>query len=57
MALAKLQAGAKPELLTVMQSFELGGTGKTVALSFTVPTDVFDVIGAVANKAMTPRDH
>jgi hypothetical protein len=36
------------------QSLELGGTGKTVALSFAVPAEVFDVIGAVANKAMKP---
>jgi hypothetical protein len=57
MALAKLQAGSKPELLAMMRSLELGGTGKTVALSFTVPAEVFDVIGAVANKAMKPRAH
>ena len=29
----------------MMQSLELGGTGKTVALSFAVPAEVFDVIG------------
>ena len=44
-ALAKLQAGAKPEYQAVLQSLELGGTGKTVALSFSVPIEVFDVIG------------
>jgi hypothetical protein len=49
LALAKLGAGAKPELQTVMQSLELGGTGKTVSLSFVVPAELFDVIGAVAN--------
>ena len=27
----------------MMQSLELGGTGKTVALSFAVPAEVFDV--------------
>ena len=30
LALAKLQAGAKPEIQAMMQSLELGGTGKTV---------------------------
>lgn len=55
MALAKLQSGAKPELQAMIQSLELGGTDKTVALSFTVPSEVFDVIGAVANKAVKPR--
>jgi hypothetical protein len=49
LALAKLGAGAKPELQTVMQSLELGGTGKTVSLSFVVPAELFDVIGAAAN--------
>src|SRR5205823_3788380 len=44
MALAKLQAGAKPEYQAVLQSLELGGTGKTVALSFSVPVEVFDAI-------------
>ena len=48
MALAKMQAGSKPELQAMMSSLELGGTGKTVALSFSVPAEVFDVIGAAA---------
>jgi len=29
----------------MMQSLELTGTGKTVALSFDVPAQIFDVIG------------
>ena len=57
MGLAKLQSGAKPELQAMMQSLELGGTGKTVALSFVVPAEVFDVIGAVANHAVKPQGH
>jgi hypothetical protein len=57
MALAKLSAGSKPELQLMMQSLELGGTGKTVALSFSVPAEVFDIInGAAANKAK-PEAH
>ena len=50
MALAKMQAGTRPDIQTMMQSLELGGTGKTVALSFVVPSEVFDVIGAAAGK-------
>jgi hypothetical protein len=46
LALAKMQSGSKPELQTMIQSLELGGTGKTVSLSFTVPGEVFDLIGA-----------
>jgi len=48
LALAKLGAGAKPELQAAMQSLELGGSGKTVSLSFAVPAELFDVIGAAA---------
>jgi hypothetical protein len=47
MALAKMQSGSKPELQAMVQSLELGGTGKTVALSFTVPAQVFDAVGAL----------
>jgi hypothetical protein len=28
-----------------MQSLELGGAGKTVALSFSVPAEIFDMLG------------
>jgi hypothetical protein len=49
LALAKLGSGAKPELQAVMQSLELAGTGKTVSLSFAVPAELFDVIGAMGN--------
>ena len=50
LALAKLGANAKPELQAMMQSLELGGTGKTVILTFAVPAELFDVIGAIANQ-------
>jgi hypothetical protein len=49
LALAKMQSGSKPEVQTMMQSLELGGTGKTVSLSFTVPSEVFDLISAFGN--------
>jgi hypothetical protein len=48
LALAKIGSNAKPELQTMMQSLELGGSGKTVSLSFSVPAELFDVIGAAA---------
>jgi hypothetical protein len=50
MALGKLQAGSRPEVQTMMQSLELGGTGKTVALSFTVPSEIFDAVAALGKK-------
>jgi hypothetical protein len=50
MALAKMQVGSNPEYQTMMQSLELGGTGKTVALSFAIPAEVFDIIGHKVGK-------
>jgi hypothetical protein len=53
MALGKLQAGSNPQVQLMVNSLELGGTGKTVALSFAVPAEVFDAVSAMAprNKA------
>ena len=48
LALVRLGSNAKPELQAMMQSLELGGSGKTVSLSFAVPAELFDVIGAAA---------
>ncbi len=51
LALAKLQATSRPELQAVVQSLELGGDARTVALSFSVPGTVFDLIHPAAEKA------
>jgi hypothetical protein len=50
-ALATLGAGSKPELKTVVQSLELSGTGKTVALRFSVPGRILDLV----TPAMLPK--
>jgi len=42
LALAKMQAGSRPEFQALAQSLELGGTGQTVALSFDIPLQIFD---------------
>jgi hypothetical protein len=47
LALAKLQAGKQPEVQTVLQSIQLSGSGRTVALSFQVPSEF---IQTIANK-------
>jgi len=47
-ALGKLQTSAHPELQTLFQSFQLGGAGNTVALSFDVPASLLDVLGPMA---------
>src|SRR5262249_46706333 len=39
LALARMQAGQKPEFDTLLRSVQLSGTGKTVAISFEVPSE------------------
>ena len=53
-ALGKMQAGSRPDVQALMQSLELGGTGKTVALSFNVPAEIFEAVAAAAGSRM-PR--
>jgi hypothetical protein len=48
LALARLQTSSKPEVQRFVQSLELSGTGRTVALSVDVPSQVFDAVGAIA---------
>jgi hypothetical protein len=56
LALAKLQAGSRPELQTLMQSLDLGGAGTTVALSFSLPVEMFDRLGAAVGQGiLKPR--
>jgi hypothetical protein len=51
LALVRMQAGNKPEMQAMVQSLQLSGTGKTVALSFQVPADF---INAMASKHQKP---
>ena len=51
LALAKMQAGSNAAITATVQSLQLGGTGKTVALSFDIPEAVFDVISAARGGA------
>lgn len=46
LALARMQAGAKPEIQTIVNSLELTGEGRNVALRFSVPADVIDTFSA-----------
>ena len=60
MGLVKLQAPSQPALDSVVRSLELGGTGKTVTLSFEVPLAAFDTLAAArkaAQPAPTPLNH
>jgi hypothetical protein len=52
LALARMQAGSKPEFDSLLRSVQLSGTGKTVAISFEVPSEF---IQAMSSK-MKPVD-
>jgi hypothetical protein len=45
LALAKMQTASRPELQLAVQSLEIGGENTTVSLSFSVPAQVFDLLG------------
>jgi hypothetical protein len=57
MALAKLQAGSQPDLQPLVQSLELGGSGKTVALSFSLPAQVLELLPSSKKAAGTQKAH
>jgi hypothetical protein len=44
LALAKMQASAKPEFDGLLRSVQLSGTGKTVAISFEVPSELIQAM-------------
>lgn len=47
MALARMQGGNQPGVGDFMNSLQLGGQGKTVSLSFSLPPAVLDALGAM----------
>jgi hypothetical protein len=51
LALAKMQANSQPEMQALVNSLQLSGTGKTVALSFRVPSQLIDSLAAAKQKA------
>ena len=51
LALAKMQSNTQPELQALVNSLQLTGTGKTVALSFQVPSQVIDSLANAKQKA------
>ncbi len=46
-ALAKLQAGANPQLQSMIQSLDIGGDDKTVSLTFSVSGVMIDSLGVI----------
>jgi hypothetical protein len=45
-ALAKMHAGQHPEIQTLVQSLQLGGSANTVALSFDLPLELFEALAS-----------
>lgn len=45
-ALARMQTSSKPDLENMLKMIQLGGEGRTVSLSFAVPSDVLDMLMA-----------
>jgi hypothetical protein len=50
LALAKLQASSRPEFQGLVQSFQLGGSGTSVSVSFDLPVQLVDALGAFARE-------
>jgi hypothetical protein len=48
MAMVKMQAGSQPGMKAMVDSLQLGGEGKTVAVAFQVPSEVFEALEAAA---------
>ncbi len=44
LALARMQTSGRPEFASMLESLQLGGTGKTVALSFDLPPAMLDTL-------------
>ena len=44
LALAKMQSSSQPELRSMVDSLQLSGDGKNVAISFTLPSELFDAL-------------
>ena len=55
-ALARMQAGQHAELGAALDGLQLGGEGRTVSLSFSVPSEMIDALGALrAERPRLPR--
>lgn len=50
LAMAKLQAGSRPGMQQMVESLQLSGEGKTVALAFNIPSEFFDALEAMAKQ-------
>ena len=47
LAMAKMQAGSRPEIKSVVDSLQLTGDGKNISLAFSLPTELLDALEAM----------
>ncbi|HQZ38773.1 MAG TPA: hypothetical protein PLH72_07010 [Vicinamibacterales bacterium] len=50
LAMARLQAGSRPGMQQMVDSLQLTGEGTTVALAFSIPSEFFDALEAMAKQ-------
>ena len=50
LALARLQSGQNAQIRGMINSLQLGGTGKTVSLTFELPSDVINALAALQQR-------
>lgn len=50
LAMARLQSGSRPGIQQLVDSLQMSGDGKTVALTFNIPSEFFDALEAMAKQ-------
>jgi hypothetical protein len=55
MALGRLQSGQHAEIAELLNSVQLSGEGKTVSLSFSLPSEIIDALGALRAQRARPQ--
>ena len=55
MALGRLQTGQHPEVAAFLDTVQLSGDGKTVSLSFSLPPEMIEALGALRAQRPAPR--
>ncbi|HUR34163.1 MAG TPA: hypothetical protein VM032_10240 [Vicinamibacterales bacterium] len=56
LALARLQTSSRPEISALLESLQLGGTGKTVSLSFDLPASAIEALVELSHPStQTPQ--
>jgi hypothetical protein len=57
LALARMQAGQKPELQGVVNSLQVSGSGKSVTLSFSIPAELISAMSGMAQGGPHAHEH